>query len=270
MFEIIDEPIKLIKCGYCGEIINFTRETLENLPKNHGCFQHFDQDEHGFSIDEKMVVTLVNLKTPESPVPMSDIDLSDAIIYEVQKRPALYDFKNINVKERTKLKKKDLWQQISCCMKGVLTAEQIETKWNSLKKQYLEARKNEKHLPSGSAAKRKLKKVFPFMKQMEFLNDMQIFDSTISSLKPSVNVESEEKLDNTADEPENETDDDVFMKFQETAMDVMTNIHQKPDVIDGFVMIVKNQLKKLTSNQQLNAEADLLNCTNDLVNAFSD
>lgn len=60
------------------------------------------------------------------------------------------------------------------------------------------------------------------------------------------------------------------MKFQETAMDVMTNIHQKPDVIDGFVMIVKNQLKKLTSNQQLNAEADLLNCTNDLVNAFSD
>lgn len=60
------------------------------------------------------------------------------------------------------------------------------------------------------------------------------------------------------------------MNFQKTAVDVMKNIHQKPDVTDGFVMVVKNELKKLSNNQQLNAQIDLLAYTKDLVLAFNE
>lgn len=58
------------------------------------------------------------MSPPETSVPLSSMDLNDSIIFEVRQRPALYDIINIPVQERTKLKKKDLWREISCCMKS--------------------------------------------------------------------------------------------------------------------------------------------------------
>ena len=78
--------------------------------------------------------------------------LDESLILSVQKRPALYDNKNVPVKERTRLKKTALWldvsQELQC------DADDLKTRWESLRSRYMRVRSATlAYKPSGSAAK---------------------------------------------------------------------------------------------------------------------
>ncbi|XP_043478344.1 uncharacterized protein LOC122508835 [Leptopilina heterotoma] len=263
----------LMKCGYCGALLKCSNETLEDLPKIHKCFQDFNEETQGYDLDKNMVIKMVNMSCVEQSLPLSNMDLSDSIIFEVRKRPALYDTKNVPVQERSKLKKKDLWREISCCMNGVLTPEEIESRWIKLRTRYLECRKEENaYIPSGSAAKKKGKTNFPFMKQLTFLNDTQLFDETECSLSSTSskmkNIENDFQIKLTEQCNIKESEKRIVESFDESVVNVINDLKKKSDGVDGFVTIVRNEIQKLPIAKRLSVGIHLLSFTNDIVESY--
>ncbi|CAL1687583.1 unnamed protein product [Lasius platythorax] len=96
----------------------------------HSCFANYDEACHVLSVDEAGKVIMINKNITETLACESltdnvteDItenenntletqDIDEELISIVQQRPALYDHR-IPLQERTKLKKKDLWQEVS-------------------------------------------------------------------------------------------------------------------------------------------------------------
>ncbi|XP_024875072.1 uncharacterized protein LOC112456629 isoform X1 [Temnothorax curvispinosus] len=104
---------------------------MDNILK-HSCFGLFDAACQVFSVDEagKIVMTDINLMETTGDESLNDVtenennasepqEVDEELISIVQQRPALYD-PRLPLQERTKLKKKDLWQEVSNCLGGKL------------------------------------------------------------------------------------------------------------------------------------------------------
>jgi len=68
---------------------------------------------HSYCLDKRLE-DVIETSVYESP---KDVTVDEELISIVQQRPALYDHR-IPPQERTKLKKNDLWQEVSNCLGG--------------------------------------------------------------------------------------------------------------------------------------------------------
>ncbi|XP_024868811.1 uncharacterized protein LOC112452705 [Temnothorax curvispinosus] len=116
-------------------------------------------------------------------------EVDEELISIVQQRPALYD-PRIPLQERTKLKKKDLWQEVSNCL-GEVSPVGAEKRWQYLRDCYTKARRNFKKIQStekrsgaaGTSINERNKPSFRYYDAMSFLNDTLEYEETCTSLR---------------------------------------------------------------------------------------
>ncbi|XP_018317781.1 uncharacterized protein [Mycetomoellerius zeteki] len=189
-----------VKCGYCGWILN-----MDNIFQ-HSCFSTYDEAHNVLSINEtgKVVMTNKNVQenlmetsacgssqdqTMDENVPEAQV-LDEELISLIQQRPALYDYR-IPTQERTKLKKKDLWQEVSNCVGGAYSSAYAEKRWQYLRDCYTKARRNFKKIQSiekksgaaGTSTNERNKPSFRFYDAMSFLNDTLEYKETCTSVR---------------------------------------------------------------------------------------
>ncbi|XP_077282093.1 uncharacterized protein LOC143908344 isoform X1 [Temnothorax americanus] len=187
----------IAKCGYCGWLLK-----MDNILK-HSCFGLFDATCQVFSVDEagKIVMTDINLMETTGDESLNDVtenennalepqEVDEELISIVQQRPALYD-PRLPLQERTKLKKKDLWQEVSNCLGGAYSPIDAEKKWQYLRDCYTKARRNFKKIQSiekrsgaaGTSVNKRNKPSFRYYDAMNFLNDTLEYKETCTSLR---------------------------------------------------------------------------------------
>ncbi|CAL1685161.1 unnamed protein product [Lasius platythorax] len=100
-----------VKCGYCGWLL---ANEYQNI-FDHECFKEYDETFDLLNIDENSVATIVRKESetqedtePLLPSQFSNIEFDEHLIMAVIDRPPLYDHR-LNVKERSKLKKAELY-----------------------------------------------------------------------------------------------------------------------------------------------------------------
>ncbi|XP_018371506.1 PREDICTED: uncharacterized protein LOC108766603, partial [Trachymyrmex cornetzi] len=111
-------------------------------------------------------------------------NLDEILIDLVHARRALWDY-TIPVKNRTKLKKDALWQEIENIL-GSLTVAMAKQKWKQLRDSYIKARKKmQGYVRSGSGAEaaHPPKNSFSHYERMRFLDDTVSTVPTINSLQ---------------------------------------------------------------------------------------
>ncbi|KYN30082.1 hypothetical protein ALC57_00459, partial [Trachymyrmex cornetzi] len=185
-----------LKCGYCSYIVY---GSCANVLAYH-CFSTFNENLHAINVDSKAVVTMLDgaeeineIKgTQETSVEeVEEIDkfssssnLDEILIDLVHARRALWDY-TIPVKNRTKLKKDALWQEIENIL-GSLTVAMAKQKWKQLRDSYIKARKKmQGYVRSGSGAEaaHPPKSSFSHYERMRFLDDTVSTVPTINSLQ---------------------------------------------------------------------------------------
>lgn len=174
-----------IKCGYCGWLMsNYCQNIYE-----HECFQGYDENEHLLSIDENAVAILVRKEEEDQDsFANSNEEFNERLIMAVLDRPSLYDFR-INVKERSKIKKSSLWEEIRNILGGDRSIKDLQKRWKYLRDCYMRSkRKMKEYVPSGSAASASanLKSNFKFFELMKPLDDTFQTKLTVSTLSRQV------------------------------------------------------------------------------------
>ncbi|KMQ93706.1 histone H3 [Lasius niger] len=127
----------------------------------HSCFANYDEACHVLNVDEAGKVIMITL----------------------------YDHR-IPLQERTKLKKKDLWQEVSNCIREAYSPVDAEKRWQYLRDCYTKARRNFKKIQStekrsGAAGTSINKPSFRYYDAMSFLNDTLEYKETCTSLRLS-------------------------------------------------------------------------------------
>ncbi|XP_031781289.1 uncharacterized protein LOC103316969 [Nasonia vitripennis] len=128
------------------------------------------------------------------PVELSNTSVSkqgtidESIILAVEKRPALYDTKNVSAKDQNCLKKTTLWIQVAKELNLDLT--EVKQRWEYLRNRYIKTiSKVLAYKPSGSAAKPQNdpNDSFKFHYCMHFLND------STDPVRPTTSLQEVEK-----------------------------------------------------------------------------
>ncbi|TGZ57696.1 histone H3 [Temnothorax longispinosus] len=205
----------------------------------HSCFGLFNAACQILSVDEagKIIMTDINLMETTGDESLNDVtgnennasepqEVDEELISIVQQRPALYD-PRIPLQERTKLKKKDLWQEVSNCL-GEVSPVGAEKRWQYLRDCYTKARRNFKKIQStekrsGAAA-------------MNDSNDLEnrppLTSPGISELSVATSSSRKRQHSNNIDE--------VDRAFLQT---LSTNI--QPNPIDGFILRLAEGMRRL-------------------------
>ncbi|XP_036142139.1 uncharacterized protein LOC118645369 [Monomorium pharaonis] len=200
-----DMEASQIKCGYCSWLLAYhCKNILE-----HECFKEYNENVHALNIDENNVATIVN-KFDEDDLLSQDTDCNELssqslntdfderLITAVLDRPPLYDHR-LNVKERSKLKKAALWEEVRNAINSNISTKELQKKWKYHRDCYIRARKKGKqYVPSGSsAASTDVRSTYRFFDLMRPLDDTFQTTSTISTLIKStpekISVKEKEK-----------------------------------------------------------------------------
>ncbi|XP_018360030.1 PREDICTED: uncharacterized protein LOC108759203 [Trachymyrmex cornetzi] len=214
----------------------------------------------------------------------SSSNLDEILIDLVHARRALWDY-TIPVKNRTKLKKDALWQEIENIL-GSLTVAMAKQKWKQLRDSYIKARKKmQGYVRSGSGAEaaHPPKSSFSHYERMRFLDDTVSTVPTINSLQhllPSSSTSSDYFKDfdanvsvsascSTLDSVEYDTKSsdnrkifDQHAQLQETFYEVLSKSSQRErDTVDSFLEVLGDLLRHLPYIKRRNFQKKIFDLT---------
>ncbi|XP_077265983.1 uncharacterized protein LOC143899515 [Temnothorax americanus] len=211
-----------IKCGYCGFILRGSCGTI----LDHHCFSAYDENTEAINVDENAVATIRKRHETENIPHTKERDVQSALTQDellielVRTRRPLWDH-SIPLKDRTKLIKDNLWQEIVNIFDGSLSMEEAKQKWKNLRDQYTKARKKMRgYVRSGSGAEsgHPLRSSFAHYEEMKFLDDTLQTAPTVSSIQPLLEVNSSHLDDN--DMQRNDMADADYFTCDDSTMDV--------------------------------------------------
>ncbi|XP_071575792.1 uncharacterized protein [Temnothorax nylanderi] len=180
------ENVPQIRCGYCGWLM---ASQCQNILL-HECFKGYDETKHLLNIDENAVATIVQKPNEtESTVhePLSSqnfhTEFDEHLIMAVLDRPSLYNHR-LNIKERSKLKKSALWEEVKNTLGGDKSIKDLQKRWKYHRDCYIRVkRKLKEYVPSGSdASSANFKCSYRFYELMKPLDDVLETNLTINTL----------------------------------------------------------------------------------------
>ncbi|OXU21362.1 hypothetical protein TSAR_000863 [Trichomalopsis sarcophagae] len=268
--------LQLFTCRECGAILEVSQNFWD-----HECFTEIDDIEYSIVSNEnnelfaalksesQSVELLSNDANQESTSVSNQNTIDESIILAVEKRPALYDTKNVSAKDRNRLKKTTLWMQVAKELNQDLT--EVKQLWKYLRNRYIKTRsKVLAYKPSESAAKLQNdpKDSFKFYYCMQFLNDSTdpVRSGKISTTKQNksgsrgrpriILQDMKYKYKYVTDAKKNYHED-----FGNKVLDILKE--NKPlDGVDGFLIQVGECMRRIPQSERLPVQIQILGFLN--------